>query len=348
MMNGQNKTNVTVKEIARRANVSVSTVSRVLSGADTMIPISEKTRKKVLAVCEEMQFLPDINHARLQTRRSHTIGLLVQRYAPGSGNQFIFDEAIGRFLSTMEAVLSARGYGILIQGVDTEYEESRQYLKILRNNTADGIIIWEAFRDRSALLRLRDEQRPSIAVAFPYEEAANYIVPDNDQGAYDITRHLIEQGHQHIVFMNAGSHEIVDTLRERGYSRAMDEKGYRKQFVRADYTQQGGINAAEKLFNEHKNATALFAANDLMAIGALHVAQARKIRVPQDFAIAGFDGSSHSNVTSPKLTTGRLPLEEIGERAANTVCDMVEGKRSEGVQETLPIQIIKRGSTVAE
>ncbi|HMZ52239.1 MAG TPA: LacI family DNA-binding transcriptional regulator [Candidatus Sumerlaeota bacterium] len=344
-MSGNTKNIVTVKEIAKRAGVSVSTVSRVLSGVDTMIPISEKTRRRVLQVCEEMQFLPDVNHGRLQTRRSHTIALLVRRYSTTIPDQFIFDEAIGRFLSTLETDLGRAGYVITIQGVDDEYEDSREYLKILRNNTADGLVVWGAFRGSDAYVRLRDEQRPSIAVAFPNDQAANFIMPDNEQGAYDITRHLLSVGHRKIALMNAGSGEIVDTLRERGYQRAIQEAGGTPVLLRANYSVKGGMVAAEKLFANRDGVTAVFAANDLMAIGTMQVAQRHGLRVPEDFAIAGFDGSSHGEITSPPITTGRLPLEEMGTLAARHIVEMIEGKNTGGCQITLPVEVLRRKST---
>ncbi|MCC6545890.1 LacI family DNA-binding transcriptional regulator [Candidatus Sumerlaeota bacterium] len=338
------KQNVTVKEIAKRSGVSVSTVSRVLSGADTMIPISEKTRRRVLSVCEDMQFLPDVNHARLQTRRSHTIALLVRRYSTAVPDQFVFDEAIGRFLSTLETELGRAGYVITIQGVDDEYEASKEYLKILRNNTADGLVIWGAFRSPEAYKRLKDEMRPSIAVAFPDDHAANFIMPDNEQGAYDMTRHLQSLGHRKIALMSAGSGEVVDALREKGYRRAVQEAGGTPVLVRSDYTVRGGVAAAEKFLANRDGVTALFAANDLMAIGAMQAAQRHGLRVPEDFAIAGFDGSSHSEITSPPVTTGRLPLEEMGVLAAKHIVDMIEGRNSGGCQITLPVEILRRKS----
>ncbi|MEO8377463.1 MAG: LacI family DNA-binding transcriptional regulator [Candidatus Sumerlaeota bacterium] len=339
------KNNVTVKEIAKRAGVSVSTVSRVLSGADTMIPISEKTRKRVLNVCEEMQFLPDVNHGRLQTRRSHTVALLVRRYSTAMPDQFIFDEAIGRFLSTLETELGKSGYMISIQGVDDDYEKSREYLKILRNNTADGLVVWGAFRTSEAYQRLKAENRPSIAVAFPDDHAGNFIMPDNEQGAYDMTRHLQSLGHKKVALMSAGSGEIVDSLRERGYQRAMKEAGSAPVLLKADYSLKGGAAAAEKFFANRDGVTAIFAANDLMAIGALQAAQRKGLRVPDDFAVAGFDGSSHSEITSPPITTGRLPLEEMGTLAAKHIVEMVEGNGNAGCQITLPVEILKRKST---
>lgn len=344
-MKSPTKHNVTVKEIAQKAGVSISTVSRVISGTDTMIPISEKTRRRVLAVCEEMQYLPDINYSRLQARRSHTIALLVQRYSHDNPHHFYFDEVIGRFMSTMESGLTELGYSILIQGVDREYEQSRQYLKILRNNTADGLVIWEAFEQAETIRRLREESRPSLCVAFPYEDAAHYIVPDNFQGAHKMTQHLLSLGHERIVFMNRGLGEIVDTLRERGYRRAMEERNLEPLIIRADYTYRGGFHAARNLFAQFKNATAVFAANDLMAIGVSHFAQHNGMKVPADVAIAGLDGSSHSLMATPRITTGRLPLEEMGQLAARHLIDLVEGKNTGAVQITLPIDLIVREST---
>lgn len=342
------KNNITVKEIAKKAGVSVSTVSRVISGTDTAIPISEKTRKKVLAVCEELKFLPDVNYTRLQERRSYIIAFLIPRIHVDSQEMFRFDENVGAFMSSFEEELAKRKYSILIQGVDEEYIESRQYLKILRNNTADGLVIWDAFPRGEPIELLKQEIRPSIAVAFPYTEAENFIIPDNTQGAYDMTQHLLKQGHRSIAYISGGKGEVVDQLRESGYRKAMGEEGLEVIILNGGYNYSGGFECGTKIIEEHKNVTAIFAANDLMATGAMKSAKAKGLSIPQDLAVAGFDGSNHSEVVTPNITTGRLNLYEIGKLAAINIVEMIEGKNDGPVQITLPIEILERGSTVAE
>jgi len=340
------KNNVTVREIARRAGVSVSTVSRVMSGPEKSAPISEETRKRVMQVCEELKFLPDVHYGRLQTRRSHVVGLMIPRSRPDSPMPLFSDENIGQFMSALEEGLCARGYSILIQGVDEAYEKSGRAQVILRNNTADGLIVWDAFKHPSTVKDLNQENRPTVYVAFPYEGGKHFIVPDNRKGAYDMTRHLLALGHRRIVYFSGGMGELVDSLREQGYRGAMDEAGCEQFVYDGHYTVRGGRRCAQQVFEQHPDATAIFAANDLMAIGALDAARDKGLRVPQDLSVAGFDGSSHSEYAHPTLTTGRLPMAESGRLAATQIVRLIETRdTTEVVQMTLPIEIIARAST---
>jgi DNA-binding LacI/PurR family transcriptional regulator len=346
-----NQENVTIKEIARRAGVSVSTVSRVMSGKKTAIPISEKTRKKVLKVCNELKFLPDVNYMRLQERRSYTIGFLVPRTRPDSPNPLFVDDNIGRALSEMELCFAEKGYSTLVQTVDSDYEEARTHLRILRNNSVDGLIIWDAFRDKETVSELMEEHRPSICIALPYDTDHNCIVPDNFQGAYDMTRHLLSLGHKRIAYINGGMGELTDALREQGYRKAMSEAGQEPIVAIGNYRLESGAECAHQLLSTNSKITAIFAAGDLMAIGVLEYAREKGIAVPEKLAVAGFDGSIVSGLTTPRLTTCELPMSEIGRLAAETVIAMVEngeGSVNERVKHILPVKIIQRESTVGK
>ncbi len=336
---------ITVRDIAARAGVSVSTVSRVLSGPEKAAPISEETQKRVREVCEELKFLPDIHYARLQERKSYIAALMVPRTRPDSPGPFFSDETIGLFLSTLEEALCDHGYSILIQGVDAEYEKSGRQSIILRNNSADGLLIWDAFKDPNTITELNREKRPSICVAFPYDTANNYIVPDNRQGALDMTNHLLGLGHRRIAYVSGGMGELVDSLREEGYRTAMKDADCEPLEFVGHYTVRGGRKCAEDILRDHKGVTAIFAANDMMAQGALEAARTAGRRVPEDLSVAGFDGSTHSELATPPLTTGRLPMAETGRLAAEHLLRMIGEDRPEPVRLTLPIEIIPRAST---
>lgn len=343
-----NNQNVTIKEIARRAGVSVSTVSRVMSGKKTAIPISESTRKKVLKVCNEMKFLPDVNYTRLQERRSYSIGFLIPRARDNSPHPVFLDDNIGRCLSELELVLAQQGYSILVQGVDSRYEEARTHLRILRNNTVDALIIWDAFRDPAVVAELKEEIRPSICIALPYTESPNSVLPDNFQGAYDMTRYLLGLGHRQVAYINGGMGELTDEQRERGYRKAIEEAGLQPIVAVGNYQLESGIRCAREICTANPGVTAIFAAGDTMAIGVLEYARQAGKRVPQDLSIAGFDGSIASSLTTPPLTTCRLPMQEIGRIAAETVIRMIEeGGSDEPVHQVIPVELLRRESTAA-
>lgn len=337
---------ITIKEIAKRAGVSVSTVSRVMGGKETAIQISEDTRQKIMLVCEELKFLPNANYSRLQNRHSRIIGFLVPKVGENSPNPLIFmDENIGIALSALEDYLMQRRYSLLIQAVDEQYEESREHQKILRNNTVDALIVWDAFRKPETVHELGDEHRPCINVALPNASSRSFIVPDNYQGAFDMTQHLVRHGHTRIAYIG-GMSAMADELREKGYREAVAKNNIEPIVYSGGYRFEGGYQAAEKILNKHPGVTAIFAANDTMAIGVLEYCRSIGKSIPEDVAIAGFDGSSYSNYTTPKLTTCKLPMEEIGRLAAENAVDMIESGKTREIQMTLPVQIIEKESTL--
>jgi LacI family transcriptional regulator len=258
---------------------------------------------------------------------------------------FFSDENIGLFMTTLENVLSEAGYSILIQGVTPEYESSGKAVRILRNNTADGLLIWDAFQDPDTINALNEEHRPAICVAFPYESAESFIVPDNEGGAFQMARHLLDLGHRKIAYFSGGMGELVDRHREDGCRKALAEAGVEPVVLTGYYTHSGGRECMEAILRDHPDITAIFAANDLMALGAMDVAMDAGKRVPEDLSIAGFDGSSHAMISRPRLTTGKLPMAEIGRLAGEHILRMAEEDRPEPLSLTLPIEIIPGGST---
>lgn len=345
------KENITIKEIAKRAGVSVSTVSRVMSGKKTAIPISEKTREKVMQVCNELKFLPDVNYTRLQERRSHTIAFLVPRTHEDSPHPIFLDDNIGRALSEMELVFASNGYSILVQTVDADYEKEKHHLRILRNNSVDGLLIWDAFRETVLIRELMEELRPSICVGLTVPEKAHMIVPDNFQGAYDMTRRLIELGHRKIAYINGGMGEITDRLREEGYRKALDDADLEPFVEIGNYRLESGCHVARKLLTNGSGVTAIFAAGDFMAIGAMQEAARQGVSVPAELSIAGFDGSIAGSLTTPALTTANLPMKEIGRLSAEKIIAMIENDETGPYEEVfdlkIPVEIVERGSTAA-
>lgn len=338
-----NNRQMSLRDIAREAGVSVSTVSRVLSGSNTTAKISEKTRKRILDICEAMKFHPNIHYRRLHEGRSRVIALLIP---PPSKNMMFFDENVGSFLSALEPRLARHGFHIMLQSTTRDFFSERRHVELLRSQAVDAVIFWDTFANSEPLLEMVAEKKPLIQAAFPSEILEDQVIPDNFQGSYDLARHLIQQGHQHIVHV-VGAHSQVDADREAGYHRAMEEASLKPITVEGQFHYQSGFEIADQVLRKYKKVTAIMAANDMSAAGCVRRLKELGRRVPEDIAVTGFDGTSHSEVSDPRITTANLQLDEIGKHCADRVVKAVTNPQAYKPRRTkVPMPIIMRESTV--
>lgn len=319
MAKDDNGRKMSLRDIAREAGVSVSTVSRVLSGSKSNAKISDLTRDRILRICENMRFHPNIHYRRLHEGLSRVIAFLIP--PPGKLTLF-FDENVGSFLSALEPRLARHGFYIMIQSTTPDFVAERQHLEILRSHAVDGVILWDVFRDDNNLREMIGEGKPLLKVAFPSDMLEDQIIPDNFQGSHDITRHLLDMGHTQIAHV-AGGHTRVDFDREAGYRQAMEKSGLTPLLFEGQFHYKSGYEWAERIVKKHPDVTAIMAANDMAAAGCLRRLKELNLRVPEDVAVTGFDGTSHSDVTDPRITTARLQLDEIGKIAADRIVKAV-------------------------
>jgi DNA-binding LacI/PurR family transcriptional regulator len=334
-----------LRDIAREAGVSISTVSRVLSGGTPRAKISDATRERILAICEAMRFHPNVNYRRLKEGLSRVIAFLIPPRTSSSYLPF-FDESVGTFLSSFEPRLSELGFDIIIQSVTPDYIQQRKHLEMLRNRSIDGLICWNSFMRDEDFSEIVQERCPVLSVAFPNDALPDQIVPDNFQGSRDLTRHLIGLGHTRIAFISGGN-ERVDKLREAGHLAALEEGNLEPCIYRGNYTLRRGYELTTEIHQQQNKASAIFAANDLMAAGCLRRLRELGYRVPEDMAIVGFDFTSHSLVTNPPLTTASLELGKIGRLAADRIYSAISSPQDYIPEVTVvPIPIIERASTL--
>ncbi len=333
---------MSLRDIAREAGVSVSTVSRVLSGSKTTAKISDQTRDRILKICENMKFHPNIHYRRLHEGLSRVIAFVIP--VPARSIMF-FDENVGSFLSALEPRLARHGFHIMIMSATADFLAERQHLEILRSHAVDGVILWDVFRDDDALREMIAEGKPILKAAFPSDLLQDQIIPDNFQGTYDITRHLIDQGHSEIAHV-AGGHTRIDHEREAGYRKAIEDAGYKPMLFEGEFSFKSGYEWAERVVKKHPKVTAIMAANDSAAAGCLRRLKEMGLRVPDDIAITGFDGTSHSLVTEPPITTAALQLDEIGKQAADRIVKAVTNPSKYKPQITkITMPLIVREST---
>ena len=307
----------TVQDVARRAGVSTATVSYVLNATRF---VSGGLRERVLAAVRELHYEPNAAARTLRSNRSHTLGLIL----PDLRNPF-FTEAV----RGVEDVAQSRGYTVLLANSDEDTEREARHLRVLRAKHVDGLILAPAGGSYAELEQLVDARFPLVLLD---RDLAGLGTPavmlDNEAAAHAAVDHLIRLGHQR-VGMITGRPPLSSTVeRQRGYRRALDEAGlpFDERLVETGgSTVEGGAAAASTLLERLPPPTALFAANNLMTIGALMAIERHGLSVPGDVALVGFDELPWADVFRPRLTTVAQPLYELGRTAAELVLEQLSG-----------------------
>ncbi|WP_206743809.1 LacI family DNA-binding transcriptional regulator, partial [Carbonactinospora thermoautotrophica] len=328
----------TMKDVARHAGVSVSTVSYVLNNSG---PVAPDRRARVLDAVRVLNYTPNSSARSLKLRSASTIGLVV----PELANQFFALLAEG-----VERAASARDVLVVFCAPEAAGGASESVnARLLRSQRLDGVVYLSgAGTSPSAVLEL-NELAPVVLVdeRIPGFDLPS-VVSDSRRGAREIARHVLEQGHERIAVIGGPTALWTAEQRLAGYREAFAAAGHDPDEIPVlvgDYRQRSGTELAARLLGgQAKNRpTALLCANDLMAIGALEYCRSAGIRVPEDVSIVGFDDVPIAALLTPRLTTVRQPAYDMGYRAATLLFDLLEGK-SEGEPELFPTSLQIRES----
>ncbi|MCC7368256.1 MAG: LacI family DNA-binding transcriptional regulator [Chloroflexi bacterium] len=348
---------LTLEEVARQAGVSKTTASVVLNGRAEQVRISESTRDRVMAVANELGYVPDHAARSLRRRRTGIISLLLWRL----GSPFFSEIASG-----VGSVAGSRDYEVsVIDAHDLEAE--LRALQHLRQGSADGVII--AVNRRQAvgaafdsLLLLAQRRLPVVILLdhSPHPSIPSIRVDDFD-GGYIATRHLVGLGHRRIGHMTWDDVPLVTDEPDAGHGRF---QGYRKalaeagiEFVPSWVTAgprgtNGGLELARRFVAAHPDPstrpTAIFATNDLIAIAAMRGLHEAGLRVPDDIAMVGFHGVELGTLTIPALTTVVLGSTELGRLGAETLFDLLDGHEPADPERVLPVRLVVRESCGAQ
>lgn len=331
-----------LEDIAKKAGVSRSTVSRVINND---IYVSSKTREKVMAVIEQEGFSPNPAARSLVTQRTQTIGLVI----PLTPSVVFLDDAF-YFPILMQGVAEAaygRDYGIMLWLGQSSESEGDFYNRIIKNRRMDGLIVSSTPSNYSLVDRLLEKQVPFVQVERPvqYQSEINYISVDNVKAGQDAVDHLINTGRRRIGIIT-GEFTIPDAVdRFEGYKRALKNASlpFDEDLVfEGQFSRRSGYLGARALLEQHVDA--IFACTDLMALGALQALQDFNVSVPEEVAVVGFDDLPSATLVKPQLTTVRQPILQKGVRAANVLIDLIEGCVEPPQQILLPTQLVIRES----
>lgn len=331
----------TSTDVARRAGVSQTTVSLVLNGAGARVGVSAATQARVREAAAELGYTPNRAARTLRRQRTGSITFV----CPDLGNPY--------FAEVIAAVQSVAGeHGYLVDIIAAGGETAKlQAVARLRGRISDGVItmaptraVWDGLRD----LRAR-----GVACVALQDRGDDPAIPsvciDLEAGGHLATSHLIRQGYRRIAHISgARSHELRPRERVDGYRRALEEAGLPAGpdwVIDAPNSMAGGAEAVEQLLaRAGPRPEALFMFNDQMAVGALHALRVRGLRVPDDMAVAGFDGIALGAFTAPTLTTVEHPRHELGRQAAASLMELLGDPARIVATKLLPGRLVVRES----
>jgi len=324
---------VTIQDIADKAKVSISTVSRVLNGNT---PVALAKKEAVLAAVDELNYQPNIFARGLARGQSMTIGVLTQNVSTP-----VYDA----MLRSVIQGLRGSGYSPLFADGGWRSEQEQNAVRLLMSRQIDGLIVLGGSIPEPFLHTIGQEI-PLVVVARNLPSLAEQCLSIDDyQGAYQATQYLIEAGHRRIAHITGILAHEDAAERHRGYRQALADAGIEPSpelVIEGDFLEQSGIMAVEMLLTQSRTFSAIFAANDQMANGACLALFRRGLRVPADVSLIGFDDQPGSAYRIPPLTTVRIPASEIGEAAAKTIVQQLRGQPA--ALSEFPLELVLRES----
>ena len=328
-----------LQEVARRAKVSIATVSRVLNKSKKVVP---ETRAIVEQALRDLEYRPSrvARRLRMKDGRAHLVGLII----PDIQNPFYAEIARG-----VEDAAYAAEYALLLCNSDESSEKEQFYLDVMRSESVDGVVLPPFAETDAAVSAIMKTGMPVVCVDRSLsKEKTDLVEVDNYRGAFEAVTHLIERGHKSIGLIEGRIQVSTNRERRRGYLDALAEAGVpvRKDLMReGDFRQESGRLLAGQLLDLKRPPTALFALNNLMTIGALDAIHQRHLKVPVDIAIVGFDDLPFAEALDPPLTVVRQPAYEVGRQAMELLLKRImEATRSTVTMRLLPQLIVRRST----
>ncbi|MCP3443262.1 MULTISPECIES: LacI family DNA-binding transcriptional regulator [unclassified Bradyrhizobium] len=329
-----------IADVARLAGVSVATVSRTLARPEVVI---EETRTRVLAAVRETGYAPNISARNLRARKTMVVLVAV----PDIANPFFAE-----VLQGIDDTLSAAGYGLIIANLTGSPEKEARYVDLVCAGQADGVLLLCGHVMRSPDRDLLEARVPLVAACeYISGESFPQVTIDNVGTASEAVRHLVELGHTSIAYLSGPKSNILEQQRFEGYRQALREAGIAAEadlILPGDFTFRTGVEAGRALLalGPAARPTALFAANDEMAIGLIKTVHAAGLQVPDDLSVVGFDGIAYADYCEPTLTTIVQPRRDLGATAAaELIALMTTGKTGQRKDINLPATLMLRDST---
>jgi LacI family transcriptional regulator, galactose operon repressor len=330
---------VTILDVARHARVAPATVSRVLNGN---YPVAPATRARVEKAIRELSYVRNAHAQALRAVSTGVVGVIIHD---------VTDPYFSEIVAGIQEVAAEKGRLVVLCNSLRDPRSESRYIEMLRGQRVDAVILaGGAIPDPEYL---RDLRRQALALAAQgsgiitcgrYELTADAVLPDNARGAYVLTRHLLERGHRRIAEISGPPGLSTTEDRSAGHAQALGEAGLSRDpslSVSGGFSRDGGYQAARRLLALGASFTAICAANDLMALGALAALREAGLGVPSDVSLVGYDDLPIISDVVPGITTIRVPMREMGRRCMRLALD---GPRKEPRVEVLPVELVERES----
>jgi LacI family transcriptional regulator len=333
---------VTIIDVARAASVHPSTVSRVLN-ARAELSLLPETRERVIAAANRLGYRPSALARSLRLRRTFTLGMLV----PNIDNPFF-----PPIIKGVEDTAHARGYNLILCNTEDSSEREATYLRVLRERQVDGLLIASSFMADSTIAELRHDHFPFVLVNRGSRSARDLaVVVDNALGVAAAIEHLVGLGHRRIGIVAGPQTTMTGQQRLTAARAALREHRIRVDpalvAVAEAFSQEAGYRAARRLVFATEPPTAIFGANDLIALGALRAIREAGLECPAHVSIVGYNDIPLADLFGPPLTTVHVPQREMGTQAAALLIAQIEGEPIAASRVVAQVHLVVRGSTAA-
>lgn len=335
---------VTIKDVAKKAGVSVATVSRVVNQKD-IHKVGPRTQKKIEKILKEMGYYPNTMARGLKTRRTYNIGVVFFWY----DKPHLSDFYLTRLLDGVFNFLSEKRYNILMNTFSREMGTEGVYSSFVNSGLVDGILAIAPPLNSRFFMDLKGRQLPFVLVNYQVNDRdISFVDCLNTQGILDLVDHLLELGHKRIAFISGDIEFSKNALdRFNAFQYAAKKRGlpFSEELVyQGNWTPDAGAEAVRKFLKAKPRPTAVMASTDLMAMGAIRELRAQGLRVPQDVAVTGFDDLPLSGLGDFPITTVHQPLFDMGVAATQMLLDRIEKRPIEYNHRLFPTKLIIRES----
>jgi LacI family transcriptional regulator len=333
------KKTMTIKDVAKLAGVSISTVSRVINDSK---PVTEELRQRVLDVIEETNYVPNPLARSLVTKKSRLIGVVVPD---------VSDTFVNEILNGIEDVAKNNGYDVLLSNTYSDKSQEYKSLNLFKAKQVEGIVMISWILEESHVEFIQDSGLPAVYISKTARAFDIHTVSTrNEKATFDMTEFLISKGHRKIGFvMTSKNDTILEKERLWGYKAALEKNGIKIDEKLVKYGTTGfesGYNNMKELLLQDDIPEAVFVTGDEAAIGAINAAFDMGYRVPEDISVAGFNDVKIAKMYRPKLTTVSQPLYDMGAIAMETVIKLINGEDVKQKKIEIPYHIADRESVI--